>query len=81
MTKRVTLQNMDKQIDQRTDLDKYPLKWVRLEKYCELSGDSATAVRARRTRGEWLDERETECKNRRLWVNLPAAQKWVTRYW
>lgn len=53
------------------------LRWVTLAKYCELSGETVGAVRKRREKGEWLDGRHTQLRNRRLWVNLEAAQKWV----
>lgn len=55
--------------------------WVTLQKYCDITGETPGAVRSRRLKGEWLDGRETTCKNRRIWVSLKAAEKWVTRSW
>lgn len=54
------------------------MKWVKLGKYCELSGDTACAVRNRRKRGLWLDG--MQCKRApdgNLWVNLGAVEQWV----
>lgn len=53
-------------------------KWVKLIKYCELSGDSPDAVYAKRKRGIWLDG--IHCKiapDNKLWVNMEEIQKWV----
>jgi hypothetical protein len=57
------------------------LKWVKLTKYCELSGDTVCAVRNRRKRGHWLDGRQ--CKRApdgNLWVNLIAVEQWVEQW-
>lgn len=56
------------------------MKWVRLKKYCELSGDTAHAVHHRRSRGVWLDGVHTRvAADRRLWVNVDEVSKWVER--
>jgi hypothetical protein len=59
------------------EIHHYPVRWVKLERYCELTGDTEEAVRGRRARGEWLDGRHVRLRKRRLWVNLPEADKWV----
>jgi hypothetical protein len=54
------------------------MKWVKLKKYCELSGDTADAVHAKRRKGVWLDE--LQCRlapDGNLWVNLGEVEKWV----
>ena len=54
------------------------LEWVKLNKYCELSGDTACAVRNRRKRGVWLDGKQAKCApDGNLWVNLGAVEQWV----
>jgi hypothetical protein len=56
------------------------LKWGRLQKYCELSGDTPDAVHARRRKGEWI--KDIQCRlapDRHLWVNLREVEKWVER--
>ena len=58
----------------------HAMKWVRLQKYCELSGDTLDAVHARRRRGEWLND--IQCRlapDKHLWVNLQEVEKWVER--
>jgi hypothetical protein len=55
----------------------HPVTWVKLKKYCELTGDTTAAVHARRRRGKWLDNVHCRIAGDLLWVNLPAAQNWV----
>jgi hypothetical protein len=55
----------------------FDMRWVTLAKYCATTGETPTAVRKRRERGVWLDGRHTQVRNRRLWVNVEAAQQWV----
>lgn len=55
-----------------------PLHWIRLAKYCELSGDTADAVHARRRKRQWTDG--LHCRlgpDGNLWVNLEEVNKWV----
>ena len=55
-----------------------PLHWVRLAKYCELSGDSSDAVHARRRKRQWTDG--LHCRvgpDGNLWVNPEEVNKWV----
>lgn len=54
------------------------MKWVKLKKYCETSGDTANAVYAKRKKGAWLDG--IHCKlgpDGNLWINLAEVDKWV----
>ncbi|MEO8466285.1 MAG: excisionase [Gammaproteobacteria bacterium] len=51
--------------------------WITLAKYCELSGETPAAVRSRRQKGIWLDGKHTQVRDRRIWVNAEAAQRWV----
>lgn len=56
------------------------MKWVKLKKYCEISGDTSDAVHAKRKKGQWVDN--VQCKigpDGNLWVNLEAVDKWVER--
>lgn len=55
-----------------------PLRWVRLALYCQLSGDSADAVHARRRKRQWTDG--VQCKvgpDGNLWVNLEEVNRWI----
>lgn len=54
------------------------LKWVKLKKYCQESGDTSDAVHAKRKRGIWLDGVHTKiAADGNLWVNTEAVEKWV----
>lgn len=51
---------------------------VRLKRYCELTGETADAVHARRKKGQWADG--VHCRlgpDHRVWVDVEAAQSWV----
>jgi len=54
------------------------MKWVRLKKYCELSGDTAEAVKARRSNGKWAEGKHSKKgPDNKIWVNLEEVDKWV----
>jgi len=53
------------------------MKWVKVAKYCEVSGDSRDAVHARRRKGIWLDGVQCQVRNKNLWVNTEAVEQWV----
>lgn len=55
----------------------YPVNWVKLEKYAELTGDSVDAVMARRKAGKWLDGNQCKIVDGRLWINLAAVEAWI----
>jgi hypothetical protein len=55
-----------------------PLRWVRLAIYCQISGDTADAVHARRRKGQWTDG--VQCRvgpDGNLWVNPSEVNKWI----
>lgn len=58
----------------------HSLKWVKVEKYCEISGDSYESVQSRRKAGKWLDGVHCKIVDGRVWVNLEAAEKWVEEW-
>lgn len=54
------------------------MKWVKLKKYCEISGDTSNAVHAKRKRGVWLDG--IQCKvgpDGNIWINVIEVEQWV----
>ncbi|OEZ60969.1 hypothetical protein DUGA6_26530 [Duganella sp. HH105] len=61
-------------------IENYPLTWVKLDRYVELSGDTVDAVQARRKAGKWLDGSECKLADGRLWINLPAVDEWVEEW-
>jgi hypothetical protein len=53
-------------------------KWVRLAKYCELTGETRSAVHNRRYTNQWKDGEHTYIDpSHRTWVNLEAAEAWM----
>ncbi len=54
------------------------MRWIKLKKYCEISGDTSNAVHAKRKRGMWLDG--VQCKvgpDGNIWINLVEVERWV----
>lgn len=54
------------------------LKWVKLARYCELSGETRDAVMKKRSSGVFLDG--LHCKiaaDGNIWMNLVEIEKWV----
>jgi len=54
------------------------MNWVKLRRYCEISGDTSNAVHAKRKRGMWLDG--VQCKvgpDGNIWINLVEVERWV----
>lgn len=62
-----------------TDEAVIPLHWIKLTRYCEITGDTADAVHARRRKRQWTDG--VQCKvapDGNLWVNPSEVNRWVT---
>ena len=56
------------------------MKWVKLKKYCELTGDTAPSVHAKRHKGQWLDGFQSKIgPDGNLWINLIEVEKWVEK--
>ena len=55
----------------------YPIVWVKLSRYCELRGEATQAVRSRIRNGIWLEDRHYRVQGRRVYVNVPEADRWV----
>lgn len=54
--------------------------WVRTHKVVELVGISDDAIRAMIKRGIWLNGvHYTKAPDKRLYFNLAAIEKWITR--
>jgi hypothetical protein len=54
------------------------LRWVRLAHYCKASGDTPSAVHARRKKRQWTDG--VQCRlapDGNVWVNLDEVNRWV----
>jgi hypothetical protein len=55
------------------------LRWVRINRYEELSGDTADAVSKRLRTGQWLRDIHARqpAGSATLWVNLDAVEDWA----
>lgn len=54
------------------------MKWVKVKKYCELTGETPASVKAKRRKGHFIDGIHTKvADDGNLWVNIEEAQKWV----
>ena len=55
------------------------MRWVKLSKYCELSGDTQNAVHARRKKGHWIDGIHCCVRGGKLWINIVAIEEWIEK--
>lgn len=56
------------------------MKWVKLKKYCELSGDTPDSVQKKVARGLWLEGVQIKtAEDGARWVNTEAVDLWVER--
>lgn len=55
------------------------MKWLKLEKYCTVSGDTKDAIYNRRRNGIWLDGRECKVVQGNIWVNTEAVEQWIEK--
>ena len=55
------------------------LNWVRLNRYCEMSGDTPDAVNCRLRNGHWIRGVHTKVPegSASIWVNLKAVEDWA----
>ena len=54
----------------------YPIAWAILGKYLDLTGDTARAVKARRSSGAWADGIQCKDLDGEAWINLAAVDRW-----
>ncbi len=55
----------------------YPLAWVKLEKYAEITGDSVEAAKHRIKSGKWQHGNQCKVVDGRIWVDLRAVESWI----
>ncbi len=57
---------------------RYPLAWVKLARFCELSGYTRNAVHAKMRRGVWADGiHYRRAPDGHVMINLEAYDAWV----
>lgn len=55
-----------------------PLRWVKLARYCEVSGDTEDAVHARRRSGKWVRGLHwRHDPDGKIWINTGEVNRWV----
>ena len=55
-----------------------PLRWIRLARYCEATGDTADAVTERRRSGKWVRGLHWLADpDGKIWINPGAVNRWV----
>lgn len=52
-------------------------EWVLADKFRDLTGTTTNTVHQRRKKGVWLDGVHTAVVDRRLYVNIKAADQWI----
>lgn len=56
------------------------LSWVRVEKYCELSGEPMTTVLDRVRDGTWAAGKHFKRTGQRtLWINTNEVDQWISQ--
>ena len=60
-----------------TPITAITLKWIKAVKYCELSGDTLEAIRARRRARKWLEGVHWRKQDGVIWINPAEVDKWV----
>jgi len=58
----------------------YPIEWVKLEKYAEITGDTVEAAKHRIKSGKWVHGDQCKIVDGRLWVNLKAVERWAEKW-
>lgn len=54
------------------------MKWIKLAKYCELTGDTPDAVYAKNRRKIWIEGvHYTKPADGCIWINTEEVDKWV----
>lgn len=54
--------------------------WIRLEKFCSITGDTPNAVRCRVSKGIWKKGEIVKTINRKIHVNLVAYKEYCDDY-
>ncbi len=68
---------LEKLVHEAATGEQYPITWVKLDRYVELSGDTVDAVQSRRKAGKWLNGEQCKVVDGRLWINLTAMDEWI----
>lgn len=64
---------------QSSENNKQLIQWIRADAYCRHTGDTKNAIYARCQRGEWLLGNHYTKRSRKIWINVEAVNKWITK--
>lgn len=56
------------------------MKWVKLNKYCEITGETEDAFHGKKKKGMYAEGRHWKIIERHIWVNLKEMEKWADSY-
>jgi hypothetical protein len=57
--------------------ESYPLNWVSIDKCCELIGWTKDQVNSLRTKGKIRQEIHWIKREGRIYISIPAIQRWI----
>lgn len=58
-------------------MQKLPIKWVKLDKFCEQTGFTRKSVYALIRNGRWMISKHFTKRGRRLFINVVEYERWV----
>ncbi len=61
------------------EMQKLPIKWVRLDKFCQVTGFTPKSVYALVRNGRWMISKHFIKRGRRLYINIVEYERWVER--
>lgn len=56
------------------------MKWVKIEKYYELTGETEHGFHGKKRKGLYAEGRHYKMIERRIWINLQEMEKWADSY-
>lgn len=56
------------------------MKWVKLSKYCELTGETPDSFKSKRKKGLFAEGRHFKIIEKHIWINLAEMERWADNY-
>lgn len=63
--------------NKHADAERFAMPWVTLDKCCELIGWTKDQVNSLRTKGKIRQDIHWIKRNGRIYINVPAIQRWI----
>lgn len=55
-----------------------PIKWIKMEKFCELTGYTRKAIERKRQEGIWIEGKHwKKAPDRHIMINLEEFNQWI----